>query len=222
MLNAEGEVELDASIMDGSNLAIGAVGAVKGLRHPISIARLLLAETPVLLVGDGAQRFAARHGAERAETGPAGDPQGPSSPAADTVGCVALDTSGHMAAGLSTGGLSGKLPGRLGDTPLPGCGFYADDQEGGVAFSGDGESIARTLLAATVMQRLALEAPQAALEASLRLGRVGGEAGGIAFSCDGRFGCAHTSEHFAVALASERVPLRAAVHQRDLQDLFHD
>jgi beta-aspartyl-peptidase (threonine type) len=220
VLNGDGQVELDASIMDGERLLIGGVGAVSGLRHPISVARRMLPETPVLLVGEGAQSFAAEQRAERALClGPPETTRERGS-SADTVGCVALDGSGHIAVGLSTGGLTGKHPGRLGDCPLPGCGFYADDEVGGVAFSGDGESIARTLLAARAMQWLGKAGPQAALARALKLlDRVGGEAGGISLDASGRFGCAHTSDHFAVALASDRVSLTAAIDQRQLEGL---
>jgi beta-aspartyl-peptidase (threonine type) len=222
VLNAAGEVEADAAIMDGDSLAIGAVGAIQGVRHPISAARSLLLETPTLLVGPAARNYAAAHGAEMT---PAVGPVSTISPiGGDTVGCIALDQHGQIAVGLSTGGLEGKAPGRVGDSPLPGCGFYADSRIGGVAFSGDGESIARTVLAARAMSGLDHAGPQVAVEqALLALERVGGEAGGIALDVTGRFGCAHTSANFAVALASDRLQPRAAIHSRDLQDVIcHD
>ena len=201
VLNTDGEVEMDAAIMDGATLDVGVVAAIRDVRHPIAVARLMLRETPTLLVAEGAHRFARVHGAERCEASallvPAEDT------GHDTVGCVALDLDGHLAAGTSTGGLEGCHPGRVGDSPLPGCGLYADDALGAAVFSGDGESIARTMLAARVMQSLEDSAPQAAIEAAIaRLPRVGGEAGGVVLDPTGRIGWAHNSPHFAVAAAT--------------------
>jgi L-asparaginase / beta-aspartyl-peptidase len=208
VLNAADEVEMDAAVMDGRTLDVGAVAGIKGVRHPVSVAGLLLGEGPTLLVSDGARTFAAERGAELC------DPAAMITPAQtacearrghDTVGCVALDSAGNLAAGTSTGGLQGTPPGRVGDSPLPGCGFYADNAAGAVAFSGDGESIARTLLAARVMQGLeAGREPKDAVQRSLaHLGRVGGEAGGIAVDDQGRIGFAHNSSHFALAWMSD-------------------
>jgi beta-aspartyl-peptidase (threonine type) len=221
VLNAADEVEMDAAVMDGRTLDVGAVAGIKGVRHPVSVAGLLLGEGPTLLVGDGARAFAAERGAELC------DPAAMITPAQtacearrghDTVGCIALDTAGNLAAGTSTGGLQGTLPGRVGDSPLPGCGFYADNAVGAAAFSGDGEGIARTLLVARVMQ--ALEAgrkPQDAVHGSLaQLGRVGGEAGGITLDPQGRIGFAHNSSHFVVAWMSDSMGApRVCLRQSD-------
>jgi beta-aspartyl-peptidase (threonine type) len=215
--NADGVIERDAAIMRGSDLAIGAVGALQDAPHPISVARRLLDETAGLLAGEGARAFAEREGLLAPDLQPA--PR--VAAGGDTVGCIALDRTGRMAAGLSTGGLDGKAPGRIGDSPLPGCGFYVDDLQGGVALSGDGDSIARVLLAARIFDDLGELGPQAAIETNLvRLDRVGGEAGAIALDRRGRFGCAHTSDHFAVALASDALPAAAALHQDELQEFM--
>jgi beta-aspartyl-peptidase (threonine type) len=214
--NAAGDIEMDAAIMDGATLAIGAVAAVRTLRNPIDAAHAMLDAPPILLVGEGAERFAADHDlALRDPETPAGD-----NPGHDTVGCVALDSAGHIAAATSTGGLEGTLPGRVGDSPLPGCGFYAEDGIGGVSLSGDGEAIARTLLAGRIMR--ALEggtAGRAAAAIATPLARVGGEAGAIVLDPAGRIGVSHTSDHFALALAaSDLDTIPGAIHADELKD----
>ncbi|MFT8246175.1 isoaspartyl peptidase/L-asparaginase family protein [Roseomonas sp. BN140053] len=197
--NSDGEVEMDAAMMDGATLDVGGVGAIRDVRHPVAVARLMLRETPTLLVAEGAQRFAAAQGAEL--RGPAELLAAAGDAAHDTVGCIALDSRGDLAAGTSTGGLEGCHPGRLGDSPVPGLGFYADNGLGAVAFSGDGESISRCMLAAHVMHRLEGGSPQAAIESAIaRLGRVGGDAGGIVLDPAGNIGWAHNSPHFAVGM----------------------
>jgi beta-aspartyl-peptidase (threonine type) len=217
---------MDAAIMDGTTLDVGAVAAVRTIRNPIRVAARMLEELPVLLVADGAERFARAHGIPVCEPGEltallaAGG-----GPEHDTVGCVAIDAAGHIAAATSTGGLSGQHPGRVGDSPIPGAGLYADDQLGGVAFSGDGESILRTMLAARVMQALETQpAMPAAQSAIARLARVGGEAGAIVIDKAGGIGVAHNSEHFALALHASWLPeARAALHSTELKDVLdHD
>jgi beta-aspartyl-peptidase (threonine type) len=221
--NDTGEVEMDAALMDGSTLDLGAVGAIKGVRHPITVARLMLREPPVLLVAEGAYRFAVEHGAKSCDPAaliralaPGGQNGSRAAAGHDTVGCVALDTSGNVAAGTSTGGIEGCPPGRVGDSPLPGCGFYADNDVGAVVFSGDGEQIARATLAAEVVRTLNTAPPKAAIDRALhRLARVGGEAGGIVLDPQGRFAQAHNSSHFAVAwmtkgMREPRVSVRAS------------
>ena len=222
VLNEAGAVEMDAAIMDGATLDIGAVAAVEGVRHPVSVAGLMLREPPTLLVGPGARRFAAEHGAETCEPRDMISQEQSASKAQsghDTVGCVALDSAGNFAAGTSTGGLSGTVPGRVGDSPLPGCGFYADNAAGAVALSGDGENIARLMLGARVIQGLeAGEDPARTVERALAgLARIGGEAGGIALDRHGRLGWAHNSSHFAVGWASSELE-RAFVWLRKIED----
>ena len=219
VLNAEGAVECDAAIMDGKTLAVGAVAAVRTLRHPISVAAAMLPERPVLLVGDGAEAFARAKGAETCAPGDlivetTGDP------GCDTVGCVALDLTGDIAAATSTGGLTGAHAGRVGDSPLPGCGLYADNLTGGVSLSGEGERLIQTTLAARLMQALETLPPGAAIAEALRhLSRVGGEAGLIVIDAKGRIDWDHNSAQFAVAYARAGQPPRAFVDRRqDLQE----
>jgi beta-aspartyl-peptidase (threonine type) len=142
--------------------------------------------------------------------------------AADTVGCVALDGRGRIAAGTSTGGLDGQAKGRVGDSPLAGAGFYAEDQVGGVALSGDGERITRMSVAARIMQSLGQQSAGPAAAAGIeRLKRIEGEAGAIVLDAHGRVGIAHNSDHFAVALVTSAMSTpRAAVHAAELQDII--
>jgi beta-aspartyl-peptidase (threonine type) len=224
-LNAECEVEMCSGIMDGSDRAVGAVGAVMGVRHPISVARLMLPETPVLLTAEGALMFAREKKAEliapdalitRERLEEAKESH-------DTVGAVAMDGNGTIAAGTSTGGLSGAHKGRIGDSPLPGCGFYADNQIGGVSFSGDGESIARLTLAAQVMARIGEIGPEDAIRRAVRqLPPLGGDGGAIAIARDGRIGWAHNSPAFVVAeITSETGEPRAWLSKQEQEEEVH-
>jgi beta-aspartyl-peptidase (threonine type) len=217
VLNRGGDVEMDASIMEGANLNIGAVGALKGVRHPVSVARMLLPEEPILVVGEGAFMFARDNHAELVpnEALITEENREELKFAKDTVGCVAMDQNGNLVAATSTGGLTGAFVGRLGDSPLPACGFYADNNIGAVAFSGHGEGIARLALAAQVMGSIDREGPEKALEKALaQLPRVGGDAGGISIAKDGQMGWTHNSPHFAVAMtASDMNEPRVWLHK---------
>lgn len=212
-LNSDGQVEMDAALMDGSTLDVGAVAGLAGVRHPISVARSLLREKEVLLIAGGARRFAQERGAELC------DPEDLISPEQrqsfedhDTVGCVALDLHGHLAAGASTGGLSGQRAGRVGDSPQIGCGFYAEDGVGAIALTGEGERLARMMTAARFIHRLPESGPEDALREVLEAMRlkVGGDGGGIAISADGQIGWWHNSPNMPVAY------LRSEMHEPNL------
>jgi beta-aspartyl-peptidase (threonine type) len=219
--NAEGEVEMDAALMDGETLALGAVGAVRRLRNPVAAARLMLDELPVLLAGEGAERFAAARGVALCDPREMHAPGAAGQAGHDTVGCVVLDRHGHLAAATSTGGLTGKLPGRIGDSPIPGCGLYADDGAGAVSLSGDGESISRVLLAARIIQALEAGGSSAAAAGEIeRLRRVGGEAGAIVLDRDGRPGIAHNSDHFAVGVATSDLAPCGGIHRDEFRDIL--
>lgn len=163
-LNRDGRVQLDAIVMDGATLKAGAVAAVERVRNPIRLARCVLEKSEhMMLVGAGAEKFAAENGI------PLVDPEElilerertawlrclEDSHAAEhhlshelgTVGAVALDAQGHMVAATSTGGTCCKFPGRVGDSPLIGCGCYADAEAGGVSCTGHGEGIMKIVMA---------------------------------------------------------------------------
>ncbi len=160
-LNSDGEVELDAAIMEGS-LSWGAIAAVQGIRHPISVARKIMDEKPRLLVARGAERFAVDCGAEMCKKEDLiaeeqwqqwkEDREVIDRP--NTIGCVALDASGILAAGTSTGGTTKQQQGRVGDTALVGSGLYADNKLGACSTTGDGESIIPVVLAKTAIDFL--------------------------------------------------------------------
>jgi len=210
-LTMEGQIEMDAAIMDGSTLKAGAVGAVRNILHPVSLARLVMEKTPhVLIVGEGALRLARLYGMEevpleslvterqRLQWKNAGHfPY-----EGDTVGAVAIDKNGHVAAATSTGGLIGKLPGRLGDTPLIGCGTYADDLAGAASATGIGEAIIKVVLAKTAcdLMRQGLHPQEAAHKAIHILEeRTGGKGGIILVDREGRLGWAFNSECMPIA-----------------------
>ena len=209
-LNAAGGIEMCAGLMDGTDRSVGAVTVIRNVRHPISVAKRLLPEKEILLAGEGAFMFAREQQLELVLGNELRSEAAPAQQVHDTVGAVALDREGHLAAGTSTGGLTGSRVGRIGDSPQPGCGLYADDRIGGVSLSGDGETIARAVLASKIMNRLGKgEEPQGAIASALsELPEVGGEeadGGAIAITRDGRFGWSHNSPHFAVAYVDERM-----------------
>jgi len=220
VLTAAGTVELDASIMDGDRLRCGAVGAVSGIANPITLARGAMDDgRHVLLVGDGAREFARAAGIPECDPaslvterqrrrwldrqhapGTAGAVN-----AAGTVGAVALDRHGTMAAATSTGGIVGKLPGRVGDSALIGSGTYADSTLGGVSCTGDGEAIIRVVLARRALDYLkeaddATYAAQVAVDLLVEEGH--GHGGLILLDWRGRTGYAHSTPLMPVGLMS--------------------
>lgn len=233
-LNSAGHIEMDALIMDGRTLDSGAVAAVQSIQHPISLARLVMTETEhSLLVGIGAQTFAEQMGIPRlpAEELLVGrelerwqewqrSPGRPSrdafkGPVHGTVGAVARDVYGNLAAATSTGGTPNKLSGRVGDSPLIGCGAYADNLTGAASATGHGESLMKLILCKTACDLLStgLTAQQAADEVIRRLSdeRIDGLGGIIVVDREGRTGCAFNTPHMARAVVQPDGAILAAV-----------
>jgi L-asparaginase / beta-aspartyl-peptidase len=206
-LNRDGDVECDASLMEGSGRA-GAVGAVREVKNPILLAQAVLATTShVLLVGQGAEALAHERGLTFVPKGALVTPvqraawETATAKGHGTVGAVAVDAEGHVAAGTSTGGMAMKRPGRLGDSPLIGCGTYALEGAGACSCTGTGEAIIKAVLAKTAVDRLNAGAlPEDAARAVLpQLERFGGEGGLILVDGRGRLGMAFSTERMARA-----------------------
>jgi beta-aspartyl-peptidase (threonine type) len=207
----DGVQRMDAAIMEGARLQAGAVASIEGILHPISVARLVMEKTDhVLLVGPFAGRFARHFKLDRLRA------VGPSRRLSydrilarqirstaerhGTVGAVALDRFGTVAAGASTGGIESMLPGRVGDTPLIGCGVYADNQSGAVSMTGIGEGIIRLVIAKSICDRLAMgKSPTVAARQVLRMlvSRIRGSAGALVLSPDGQFAISHVTPYMA-------------------------
>jgi len=209
VLTSAGTVETDASIMEGDRLRNGAVAAVTGVRNPITLARRILEEgRHSFFVGDGAVARARDLGVPLCD--PAAlvtEPQRRRLAAlqAGTVGAVALDRAGMIAAATSTGGTPGKLPGRVGDTALIGCGTYAESTLGGASCTGDGEAIIRVTLARRALDILKTvgepgHACEVALSVLVEEGR--GQGGLILVDWRGRVGWARSTKLMPVGFMS--------------------
>jgi L-asparaginase / beta-aspartyl-peptidase len=225
VLSANGVHELDASIMDGRDLGAGAVSGVRHVRSPIVLARLVMERSPhVMLAGEGAEEFALEQGLEpvpndffaterrrrELELLLRGSKQAGREALMGTVGAVALDAHGNLAAATSTGGMTGKKWGRIGDSPIIGAGTYAANDCCAVSATGHGEFFIRATVAheiASLVRYKGLDVVRAADEVVMQqLVRMGGSGGVIAVGRDGRIAMPFNSEGM----------LRAAMDSRGL------
>ncbi|XP_070506803.1 isoaspartyl peptidase/L-asparaginase-like [Chironomus tepperi] len=220
VLSEDGEVEMDACIMDGSNMKVGAVTAIKNILHPISLARAVMEKTfynflgakgamtlainqsfPILepgeLVTQAARDALARYLLTRDPTIKENIGEG------GTVGCVARDSKGNLAAGTSTGGLVGKLSGRIGDTPIVGGGTYADNKMGAMSATGTGEVIMKAVLVFDILRTASLTKESlnnvAAQKVKEMMDRYNGDGGVIGIDRNGRFAMAFSSPQMSWA-----------------------
>ncbi len=221
-LNRDGKVQLDAFIMDGATLRGGGVGCVERLRNPVRAARKILSDsTHVYYVADGAERFAAENGIElcrnedlivpreverlreyQAQGTNHGNDLFAPEISHDTVGAVALDRDGNIAASTSTGGTLNKDPGRLGDSSLIGCGCYANNESAAVSTTGWGEPIMKLVLAKWTADRIqAGNLPEWSAQEAMNYlkQRLNGHGGIIVLSPEGHIGIAHNTPRMAWA-----------------------
>jgi L-asparaginase / beta-aspartyl-peptidase len=218
ILNTDGSIEMDASIMDGRSFKAGAVAALRNFPNPIRIARRILEKTDhILLAGPGCEEFARREGFHSVPIEELLTPRElhrlemiirdkkyhaaySFGKKRGTVGCVSMDAGGNVAAGTSTGGTPKKLPGRVGDTPLIGCGTYAENGAGGISCTGWGEAIMKVTLAKSVSIGMrGGKTAQVSAEEGIRLleTRADGLGGLICIDPSGSIGIAYNTPRMA-------------------------
>lgn len=225
-LNAAGAIEMDALIMDGETLAVGVVAGLQHVLHPVAVARAVMELTDhCLLIGEGATTFARHLGFEQLPEEallvgreleyfqtitrqPGFKPHDPFKPLpSDTVGAVAMDHLGRIAAATSTGGTPRKMPGRVGDAPIPGAGGFADKNRGAVSATGWGEAILKVQLSRMACDFMASMPAQAAVREALGVmfERTGGWGGLVGIDTKGQYGMTHTTDRMAWACMDQQI-----------------
>ncbi len=231
VLNVNGEAELDAAIMDGRNLKAGAIAAAQKIKNPVKAARLVMDSSKhVLIAGPGADIFARRFNLPMVENSyfvtqdalnrwKKKQKENPQNKPHGTVGCVVLDNEGNLAAATSTGGMSGKMQGRVGDSPLIGCGTYASNQSCAVSCTGSGEFFIRTGVAGLVSSLIEFShysLRQASDTAMGRIIKLGGQGGIIAIDLAGNMVCVFNTTGMIRAYADEHTPPEVELFKKDV------
>ena len=223
--NAAGVVQLDACIMHGPDHKAGSVAALEGVRHPISAARRVMEKTRnVMLVGEGARMFALEEGLESVEldsrarydqwqkqrTAQRSKPVGKKTENHDTIALLVLGADGNLAGGCSTSGLGGKLPGRVGDSPIIGSGLYVDNDVGAAGATGLGENVMRYCASFLIVEfmRQGMSPHQACMQAIRRIMRIEPKGANlsinfVALDKHGRFGAAGTDQGFQYSVTTQ-------------------
>jgi isoaspartyl peptidase/L-asparaginase-like protein (Ntn-hydrolase superfamily) len=218
--NSAGVVQLDACIMFGPGHKAGSVGALEGIQHPISVARLVMEKTPhVMLVGEGARQFALAHGLEAVETSENRrikdalrkiESTKGKEKNHDTIALLALGPDGTIAGGCSTSGLAGKLPGRVGDSPIIGSGLYVDNEVGAAGATGIGENVMRYCGSFLIVElmRQGLRPEEACIEVIKRIAKKDPRGfdlsiNFVALNKQGEFGAAGTGKGFTFSVTTK-------------------
>jgi beta-aspartyl-peptidase (threonine type) len=206
-LNQAGEMEFDAAVMSGRTLKAGAIASVRNVRNPIKLACKVYESEQMMIVGLGAEELARRHSLavdpkELVKLAPPYEyGEGFLTNHHDTVGAIALDREGQIVTGSSTGGLPLKVPGRVGDSPLIGCGLYADNELGAATCTGEGEAIMKIAMAHLATELMRSMSPQHAADACIAAlaNRAKGHGGLIVMNARGEVGWAQNTPRMVVA-----------------------